>query len=140
MTQLGKSLPQLQLIDMAIDVIKDAFPVSFLLGLEAIFLAAALGITVGAVAAMYRGRWQDRMAMTMAALGDFNAQFSDRNIFAELLAFKFRNFSVARWGVDTIYRPLALAARRVHRPADAEYDDRGFGARVRADGAQQGAF
>lgn len=97
---------------MAVDVIKDAFPVSFLLGMEAIFLATASGVALGSLAALYRGKWQDRLTMLIAALGISLPSFLMATFLQYILAIKFDIFPVARWGtpMHTILPALSLAA------------------------------
>jgi len=51
------------------DIIKTRFPVSAKLGLMAILLAVCIGIPMGAVAALNRGRWPDRLIMFFSTLG-----------------------------------------------------------------------
>lgn len=51
------------------DIIKTRFPVSAKLGLVAILLAVCIGIPMGAVAALNRGRWPDRLIMFFSTLG-----------------------------------------------------------------------
>lgn len=50
-------------------IIKTRFPVSAKLGLVAILLAVCIGIPMGAVAALNRGRWPDRLIMFFSTLG-----------------------------------------------------------------------
>jgi len=51
------------------DIIKTRVPVSAKLGLVAILLAVCIGIPMGAVAALNRGRWPDRLIMFFSTLG-----------------------------------------------------------------------
>lgn len=51
------------------DIIREHFPVSALLGVAAILIAAAGGILWGALAALYRNRLPDRLIMLLVVLG-----------------------------------------------------------------------
>jgi len=51
------------------DMIADAFPLSALLGLLAMGTALAVGVGVGAFAALGRDGWRDRVSMTVALTG-----------------------------------------------------------------------
>ncbi|AGC69479.1 dipeptide transport system permease protein DppB [Thermoclostridium stercorarium subsp. stercorarium DSM 8532] len=51
------------------DIIKTRFPVSARLGLMAVALAILVGIPMGAVAALNRGKWFDRLIMFVSTLG-----------------------------------------------------------------------
>ena len=52
-----------------IDIIKEGFPVSAILGLEALTLALCIGIPLGTIAAAFHNRWQDNTAMVLAVMG-----------------------------------------------------------------------
>ncbi len=45
------------------DLINEGFPVSLVLGLEAIFIALAVGVLLGIIAALKHNKWQDYTAM-----------------------------------------------------------------------------
>nr|WP_315046719.1 ABC transporter permease [uncultured Leptotrichia sp.] len=51
------------------DVIVDSFPVSADLGARAIIFALAVGIPLGIVAALKRGKYQDKISMVIAIIG-----------------------------------------------------------------------
>ena len=51
------------------DVIKQSFPVSADLGARAIIFALVVGIPLGIVAALNRGKYQDKIAMVIAVIG-----------------------------------------------------------------------
>ena len=51
------------------DVIVDSFPVSADLGARAIIFALVVGIPLGIIAALKRGKYQDRLAMIVAIIG-----------------------------------------------------------------------
>jgi len=93
-------------------IISDGFPISLTLGLEALFLAIGLGITLGSIAALNRGRWQDRLTMMAAVVGISVPSFILAILLQYLFAMQLDWFPVARWGTvqQTILPTLALSA------------------------------
>lgn len=51
------------------DIIRDHFPVSAILGVLAVFIAAVGGIAFGSLTALYRNRWPDQVTMFLVILG-----------------------------------------------------------------------
>lgn len=51
------------------DIIKDGFPVSFQLGMEAVLIAVIIGIPAGILAAVKQGKWQDHVVNFCTTLG-----------------------------------------------------------------------
>ena len=51
------------------DIIRTRFPVSAKIGLMAVILAIAVGIPMGSVAALHRGKWFDRLIMLISTMG-----------------------------------------------------------------------
>ncbi|MDQ0268737.1 ABC transporter permease [Cytobacillus purgationiresistens] len=94
------------------DLISDGFPVSFILGLEAIFLAVAFGILFGVIAALKQNKWQDYTTMAIAVLGISVPSFIMATFLQYFLAIKLGVFPVARWEsfMHTILPAIALAA------------------------------
>ncbi|KAB2335001.1 ABC transporter permease [Bacillus mesophilum] len=94
------------------DLISEGFPVSFLLGLEAIFLAVAIGVLLGIIAALKHNKWQDYTAMIVAVLGISVPSFIMASFLQYFLAIKWGIFPVARWEgfMYTILPALALAS------------------------------
>ncbi|QST00819.1 ABC transporter permease subunit [Pontibacillus sp. ALD_SL1] len=94
------------------DLISEGFPVSFALGMEAIFLALALGVLLGAIAALKHNRWQDYTAMIIAVLGISVPSFIMASALQYVLAIKWSVLPVARWEsfAHTILPALALAS------------------------------
>lgn len=78
------------------DIIKDGFPISALLGLFAICLALFWGILWGSIAALYRGKWQDHIAMTIAVLGMSVPGFIMATILQYVFAIKLSLLPIAR--------------------------------------------
>ncbi len=50
-------------------IISEGFPISLVLGLEALFLSILFGITLGCIAALKHLKWQDHITMIVAVLG-----------------------------------------------------------------------
>jgi oligopeptide transport system permease protein len=94
------------------DLISDGFPVSALLGLEAIFIAVAVGVLLGIIAAMFHNKWQDYTAMIIAVFGISVPSFIMASFLQYSLAIELGLFPVARWESfqHTILPALALAS------------------------------
>jgi oligopeptide transport system permease protein len=93
-------------------IIGEGFPVSFVLGLEALFLSVCGGVALGAIASLYHQRWQDQAAMIVAVIGISVPSFIMASFLQYLLAMKLDLLPVARWGsfAQTIMPALSLAA------------------------------
>ncbi len=93
-------------------IIKEGFPVSLSLGIESLVLAIAFGITLGAVAALFRSRWQDHLAMVAAVLWISIPSFLLATFLQYLFSMKLGLLPVARWGTfaHTVLPALSLAA------------------------------
>jgi oligopeptide transport system permease protein len=94
------------------DLINEGFPVSLVLGLEAIFISLAIGVTLGIIAALKHNKWQDYLAMIIAVLGISVPSFIMAAFLQYVLAIKLGIFPVARWGTfsQSVLPALALAA------------------------------
>jgi oligopeptide transport system permease protein len=94
------------------DIINSGFPVSLVLGLEALLLALGLGVLLGVIAALRHNKWQDYSAMVMAVIGISVPSFILASFFQYIFAMKLGWFPVARWGTfaHTILPVLSLAA------------------------------
>lgn len=92
--------------------IKEGFPISLYLGLQALTLAIPSGILLGTIAAMKRGKWQDLLAMALSTLGVSVPSFVLAPLFQFIFCVKLHLLPVARWGgfEHTILPTLALAA------------------------------
>lgn len=95
-----------------IDVIREGFPVSFYLGLEALFISLTLGLILGAISAIFYGRWQDKALMVFSILGLSIPSFILATFLQYIFAMKLSLLPVARWGSfsHTILPALSLAA------------------------------
>jgi len=94
------------------DIIKEGFPVSLILGIEAIFIALSSGIILGTIAAVKRSRWQDHFCMIIAVIGISVPNFIMATFLQFIFAMKLDLFPVARWGslAHSILPALSLAA------------------------------
>jgi oligopeptide transport system permease protein len=94
------------------NVINEGFPVSCILGLEALFLAVSFGITLGAIAALKQTKWQDHLMMVFAVIGISVPSFILATFLQYILAMKLDLVPVARWGTfsQSILPALSLSA------------------------------
>ncbi len=94
------------------DLISDGFPVSLILGLEAIFLAVAVGVLLGIIAALKHNKWQDYSAMIFAVLGISVPSFIMASVLQYIFAIKLGVFPVARWEsfMHSVLPAVALAS------------------------------
>lgn len=92
--------------------IREGFPISARLGIQALFVAIPSGILLGTWAALKRGRWQDTTAMVVSTIGVSVPNFVLSSLFQYIFCVKFHLLPVARWGSfeHTILPTLALAA------------------------------
>lgn len=94
------------------DLIGNGFPVSFMLGMEAILLALAFGVLLGVISALKHNKWQDYTAMIIAVLGISVPSFIMATALQYIFAMKLELFPVARWEswAHTFLPALALAS------------------------------
>ncbi len=76
--------------------IKEAFPISALLGLSALCLAIPSGIMLGAIAALKKNQWQDSLFLCLASLGISIPNFVLSSLLQYFFALKLHLFPVAR--------------------------------------------
>ncbi|MDX8363168.1 MULTISPECIES: ABC transporter permease [Bacillaceae] len=102
------------------DFINDGFPVSLILGLEAIFLALAFGVLFGVISALRHNKWQDYSVMVFAVLGISVPSFIIASVLQYVFAMKLGLFPVARFesfsyhvlpAIALASTPLAFIAR-----------------------------
>lgn len=93
------------------DIINRSFPYSFILGLEAIFLALAIGIFLGVIAALYHNKFGDYAAMIIAVLGISVPSFILATILQYVFALKLQMLPIAKFDsfAHTILPAIALA-------------------------------
>ncbi len=94
------------------EIIREGFPVSMTLGLEALLLSISFGVTLGSIAALKYGKWEDHLTMVVAVLGISVPSFILATFLQYLFAMKLDLLPVARWGSfdHSILPALALAA------------------------------
>lgn len=94
------------------DLIREGFPISLTLGLEALFIAIGLGLVLGSYSAFKRGKWQDQSAMLLGVVGISVPSFILATILQYIFAMQLDWVPVARWGsfAQSILPAFALAA------------------------------
>jgi len=94
------------------EIIREGFPVSMALGLEALLISIFCGVTLGSISALKHQKWQDHMMMIIAVLGISVPSFILATFLQYLFAMKLDLLPVARWGTfdHSILPALALAA------------------------------
>jgi len=94
------------------DIIKEGFVVSFVLGSFALIISISFGLVLGSIASVYRGRWQDRLAMFVAVVGMSVPSFIFATVLQYAFSIKIHLFPIARWGslAHVILPSFALAA------------------------------
>lgn len=94
------------------EIIRSGFPISAILGLEALLIALVSGITLGTIAALKQHKWQDWTSMIIAVLGISVPSFLFAAFLQYLFAIKLHLLPVARWGTfqQSILPALSLAA------------------------------
>ncbi len=93
-------------------LIADGFQVSAILGLMAIFIALAVGVILGTIAALRHNKWQDYGAMIIAVAGISVPSFIMATVLQYVFALQLGIFPVARWEsfMHTVLPALALAS------------------------------
>ncbi len=94
------------------DIINEGFPVSALLGVEALLLSVCGGVLMGTLCALKKGGWQDHVLLLLAALSISIPSFLLGSLLQYLLGLKLGLFPIARWGTfwHTVLPALSLAA------------------------------
>jgi oligopeptide transport system permease protein len=94
------------------EIIKEGFPVSMVLGVEALAISIFAGISLGSLSALKHGKWQDRLMMVIAVLGISVPSFILATFLQYLFGMKLDWLPVARWGTvsHSILPALSLAA------------------------------
>ena len=92
--------------------IKEGFPVSARLGLQALSIAIPSGILLGTIASLKRNQWQDTLSMMISTLGISMPNFVLSSCLQYIFCVKLHLLPVARWDSfeHTILPTLALAA------------------------------
>lgn len=94
------------------EIIKNGFPVSFILGLEALFISICLGVLMGSLAALKQNRWQDHFFMIFAVIGVSVPSFIMATFLQFIFSMKLELLPVARWGsfAQSLLPAFSLAA------------------------------
>ncbi len=94
------------------EIISDGFPVSLILGIEALMCALFFGIMIGSIAALKHLKWQDQLTMAGAVLGISVPSFIMAAFLQYLFSMKLDLLPVARWGsfAHSILPAMALSA------------------------------
>lgn len=79
------------------DIIKDGFPVSFKLGIEAILIAIIIGIPAGILAGVKKDKWQDRAVNFFTTLGVAVPSFVVAVLLIYVLSTKLHLLPAAMW-------------------------------------------
>lgn len=79
------------------DIIKDGFPVSFKLGIEAILIAIIIGIPAGILAGVKKDKWQDRAVNFFTTLGVAVPSFVVAALLIYILSTKLHLLPAAMW-------------------------------------------
>lgn len=92
--------------------IADGFPISARLGIQALLVAVPIGILLGTIAALCRGKWQDVFSMVISTLGVSVPSFVLSSFLQYFFCILIPILPIARWGgfEHTILPTLALAA------------------------------
>jgi ABC-type dipeptide/oligopeptide/nickel transport system permease component len=93
------------------DYIRDNFPVSLYLGLQALVIGVTLGIIFGVIAALYQNRFPDYLSMILAIIGISVPNFILATVLINYVAVEWGILPAATWGTwqHTILPSLALA-------------------------------
>ncbi|MGE8203428.1 ABC transporter permease [Heyndrickxia sp. NPDC080065] len=102
------------------DYIKNGFPISLHLGLQAMIIAIPFGLLLGVIAAMYKNRWPDYVSMILAIIGISVPSFILATILINYFAVQWKIFPVATWkswshtvlpSISLAVTPMAYIAR-----------------------------
>ncbi|KPK32425.1 MAG: peptide ABC transporter permease [Chlamydiae bacterium SM23_39] len=93
-------------------IIRDGFPVSIVLGLEALSLSIFFGIFFGSLAALKKNKWQDHFYTIVAIIGISVPNFLLATFLQYIFAIKLKILPVARWDnfLYTILPAISLSA------------------------------
>ena len=93
------------------DMINEGFPVSLVLGLEAMILAIGIGILLGVISALYHNKFPDYVSTVIAILGISVPSFILAGLLQYFLSFRLGWFPVTGWKgfIYTILPATAIA-------------------------------
>lgn len=92
-------------------MIKEGFPISLTLGLEALCLAIGLGVSLGALSVIFDGGFVKKLIIGFIIIGISLPNFACATFLQYLLAIQYNIFPVARWGsfAHTFLPAISLA-------------------------------
>ncbi len=79
------------------EIIRSGFPISMILGLEALFFSLSFGIFFGTIAALKQLHWQDHAAMLVAVIGISIPSFILASFLQYCFSLKLGVLPIARW-------------------------------------------
>ncbi|MEA4845713.1 MAG: ABC transporter permease, partial [Clostridiaceae bacterium] len=93
------------------DMIRRGFPVSALIGLQALLTAFVFGPALGIIAALNHNKWPDHMSMIIAVIGVSVPSFIMGTVFIQFLARNIEWLPIGGWGSfrHSILPSLSLA-------------------------------
>lgn len=94
------------------EIIREGFPVSLILGVQALCIAVFCGLSLGCIASLKHFKWQDHFTMIFAVIGISVPSFILATFLQYLLGMKLDLLPVARWGSfeHSILPALSLSA------------------------------
>ncbi len=93
------------------ELIADSFPVSFIVGGLALLISLVIGIPLGVISALRRGKWQDKTSMIFATLGVTVPSFVLASAFVYIFAWHLGWVTVGFWdGISTAILPAVTLA------------------------------
>lgn len=102
------------------DYIRNGFPVSLHLGLQALMIAVTLGLILGVVASLSRNKWPDYFSMILAIIGISVPSFILATFLINFVAVEWQLLPVATWkswshtilpSISLAMMPMAYIAR-----------------------------
>ncbi len=93
-------------------IIKTGFPISFVLGMQAMMISLFFGVIFGSISSFFRGKWQDRSFSLLTSLCICIPGFLLATILQYFLAVKLHLFPIARFQSfsHSVLPSIALAA------------------------------
>ena len=90
------------------EILMQGLPVSMVIGGAALLIAMILGVTSGAVAALWRNRWPDHASMLVALVGLSLPAFVIGPLLQMLFAMQLGWLPAAGWGINPVYAILPI--------------------------------
>ncbi|NGX35151.1 MAG: Oligopeptide transport system permease protein OppB [Candidatus Anoxychlamydiales bacterium] len=95
-----------------LEIIKDGLPITMILGFESLVISITLGLILGSLAAIKKGKWQSSFVTIFAIIGVSVPNFLFASLLQYFFAMKLHLFPIARFEsfMHSILPALALAA------------------------------